>query len=519
MIGTVISGCAIGGLVYISKIFSNSNSVTINDSIPKETWEDIWCHNNVFIEIDKENISIPSLISTERIKNGIRYLFQIPLGITSKDLLCCNTQIKELSNALDVNISHHNKDVVCIDVMTKSDIEIFEGSIDNEKWNNLWTELDLNSKTNSFGYKCPTLISETSITGGTSYIFQMPVGKSSHHVIKYSGTIREFLESKQIEILPIDKNRVEIKSYHEDLPKLVPFELIPRSSKDSFEIPTGKFIDGYAILDFRKVANVLDVGMQGSGKSVATKSALTYCGCMYSPEELNIYISDLKKTELNRFKDMKHVVKYTDTPKGTKAMIKELISVMNERYTLFTKLRVSDIYEYNEKHPQSKMPYIFVAIDEISRYTQYVTKETMLNLYGNNRYSETKMDDGNQLLSELLFLARAAGISVWCSVQRPTKENLNTDVKSSLGNILAFKTADANNSKIVCGNEEKLQYLKGRGNGFFISEGIDKEFQGFYIDNDEIDKILKEKNLLKDKNEYVSPNLLIEEDDCDISDL
>ena len=497
MIGTIISGCAIGGLIYsckeLGKLFIKDESVTNSETLAKEIWEDIWCRNGIFIQIDEESILTPSLVSVEEINNGLRYVFKIPLGITSEDLQVCKLQVKELSNAMDIDISHYKGDIVHIDVITKSDIEVFEGSIDNNKWNKLWIELDLTSKISSFGYTYPTLISESNIIGGTSYIFQMPVGKSSHHVLKHDVTIKEFLEAKQIEILPINKNRVEIKSFDEELPELVPFELYPRSSKDSFEVPIGKFIDGYAVLDFKKVANVLDAGMQGSGKSVATKSALTYLGCMYSPDELNIYISDLKMTELNRFKNMKHVVKYTDTKKGTGDMIKELRNIMNERYAKFKKLKVSDIYEYNKKYPESKMPYIFLAIDEISRYTQSISSKPY------NRFSEG--EDENQILSELLFLARASGISVWCSVQRPTKENLNPDVKSSLGNILAFKTADANNSRIICDNEEKLQYLRGRGNGYLITEGIDKEFQGFYIENDEIERILTDRDLLKEEDD------------------
>ena len=495
MIGAVLSGCAIGGIVYSFKelgklFFSNNETVINNEIIPKEIWEDIWCRNDVFVEVDKNNILTPLLLSVEELTNGFKYIFKMPLGITSKDLNICKMQVKELSNAIDVEISHYEGDISHIDIITKSDIEVFEGSIDNEKWNKLWIELELTSKISSCGCKYPTLISESDIVGGTSYIFQMPVGKSSHHVLKHDITIKEFLEAKQIEILPISKNRVEIKSYYKELPTLIPLEFLPRSSSDSFEIPIGKFIDGYAVLDFKKVANVLDAGMQGSGKSVATKSALIYLGCMYSPDELNIYISDLKMTELNRFENMKHVKKYTDTVRGTGLMIKELRDIMNKRYSIFKKLKVSDIYEYNKKYPESKMPYIFVAIDEISKYTKSISAKPY-----NKYYDE---EDENQILAELLFLARASGISVWCAVQRPTKENLSSDVKSSLGNILAFKTADANNSKIVCDKEEKLQYLRGKGNGYLITEGVDKEFQGFYIANKDIEKILVERNLLKD---------------------
>lgn len=498
MITAVLSGCAIGGIMYsfkeLSRMFFNNKSIDNNNIISKEIWEDIWCRNDVFIEVDKDNILTPLLLSVEEITNGLKYIFKMPLGITSKDLQVCKMQVKELSNAIDVQISHQEGDIAYIDVATRSDIEVFEGTIDNERWNKLWIELELTSKISSSGYKYPALISESDIVGGVSYVFQMPVGKSSHHVLKHDITIKEFLEAKQIEILPISKNRVEIKAFYKELPEIVPFKFLPRSSEDSFEIPIGKFIDGYAVLDFKKVANVLDSGMQGSGKSIATKWALTYLGCMYTPDELQIYISDLKITELNRFENMKHVVKYVDTVKDTDIMIRELKEIMQNRYKIFKSHKVSDIYEYNKKFPESKMPYIFVAIEEISSYTVSTSLKS--------RYKYSNEEDQNEVLSELLFKSRASGISVWCTVQRPTKENLNQDVKSSLGNILGFKTVDGNNSIIVCGKDEKLEKLRGKGNGYFITEGIDKEFQGFYIENDEIDKILKDRDLLKEESEY-----------------
>lgn len=500
MLGTVIAGCAIGGLAYSCKEFYKtffSNKLNEGELIiSKETWENIWSYNKVLVEVDKNDIQMPTLVNVEPIKNGNRYIFNVPLGITTKDMERCKIQIKEFSNANEIEILYCRSGVVHINIYHYEEIELFNGSIENDKWNELWKELELVTGNQYDGYKYPQLISENKIAGGTSYVFQMPIGRSSSHILKHDTTVKEFLEAREIEIVSLNKNKVEIKAIYDELPDFIPFELFPRTSDDSFEIPIGKFIDGYAVLDFKKVANVLDAGMQGSGKSIATKWALTYLGCMYSPKELEIYISDLKRTELNRFKNMKHVKWYVDTPSGTDIMIKNLIKIMDERYKKFAEAKVSDVYEYNEKYPENKMPYIFVAIEEMSRFTS--------NAYVKSYYASKNLNtDQNYNLSELLFNARASGLSLWCTVQRPTKENLNPDVKSSLGNILAFKTMNALNSKIICDDDDKLKYLRGKGHGYLITDGMQKEFQSFYITNDEIEQLLEDKDLLKEENENI----------------
>ena len=492
MLGAIIAGCAVGGLTWSCKEILNmflKNKDNENEdelAISNDIWEDIWCSNNVYVQVDEENILTPVLSEIEKINNGFKYIFKMPFGITTKDMNKCKTQIKELSNAIDVDVYHHKNDIAHIDIMTKEEFNTIEGSINNAKWNKLWDELEVVTGNYNDGYKYPSLIDEKEIIGGTSYTFQMPIGKSSVHIIKQEITVKEFLQARMIEIEPLDGNRIEIRAIFEELSELIPLKFLSRSYKDSFEIPIGKFIDGYAVLNFEKVANVLDAGMQGSGKSIATKSALTY-----APDELEIYISDLKVVELNRFKRMKHVVKYVDTIQETGAMIKELKEIMQNRYKIFDKYEVSDIYEFNRKYPELKMPYILVVIEEIAEYTMSLPPKDYKVGYGVHE---------SDMLSDLMFKARASGMCIWCTVQRPTKDSLSQNAKSSFGNVLGFKTATIEDSKIICG-EEKLKYLRGRGHGYFITEGINKEFQGFYIDNDEIKEILTKKGLLRDKKE------------------
>lgn len=495
MVGTILTGCLLGTLAKASKeiynIISDSQSKNKRKLVSKDTWEKLWRLNNIYIEHDDDTITLPKLIDVETSENIEIYVFCLPLGITTQDVETCKTQIQELCNTDEITIKYGKNHIFSIEVMHVKEIKAFNGSIDNRRWDKLWRELNMFVGNNSDKYKYPILTLEKNITGGKSYTFKLPIGKSTSHIKKEHTTIMEFLEARSIEVISLKENTVEIKAIYNELPRLVPFELIPRSCKDSFEVIIGICIDGFAKLDFGSVANVLNAGMQGAGKSIATKVALTYMACMYEIDEVEIYISDLKKTELGIFKRLKHVKRYVNNVIDTDDMIKDLTKIMNERYDLFAKLGISDIQEYNKKYPESKLPYVFVVLEEMTRFTT-----ADLSPGG---YKSKNTPDQNTRLSELLFLARASGMSIWCTVQRPTKDNLSACAKSSMGNTIGFKTKDKLNSLIICDDEEgKLKDLRGKGHGYLITEECDKEFQGFYITNNEITKLLTERNLLKE---------------------
>ena len=498
----LLGGMALGGLGVLGKnlLFSKDKVEESQiDKISSDEWEKLWFYNKVCITVDKDDIRTPFLLGVCKLgDNGARYLFRVPYGVTSDSMKRVSSEIKEKFNVDDVAIKPYKDDMVAVELRNVEPENIFKGSIPNEKWEELWKELKIYTGESSVGYKFPTLISENKVAGGIVYEFQLPIGKSSFHVDKQDITVSEFLEARYVEITPTTKNRIEIKAIYDELPTIIPFELVPRTSKDSFEVFIGKFMDDYSRLDFRAMANVLDAGMQGSGKSVVTKACLTYIGCMYDPSEIEVYIADLKRTELGRFRNMKQVKKYVETPEQTNEMVKELLDIMDERYKLFAQRGVSDAYEFNKKYPNEKMPYIFVVIEEMSRYT---SNTSLKNLCKSN-----KEDDQNEKLAELLFNGRASALTVWVTVQRPTKDNLSPDVKSSMGNILAFKTMNSLNSRIICDSDDKLKYLRGKGHGYLISEEGEREMQTFWISNDDIERLLKQHNAFRDTNDVLQLN-------------
>ena len=75
------------------------------NEIKESMWEDIWKYNDVKVKYEDE-VKVPTLLGTYYFKNGIKYLFRYPIGISSEKMEKCKTQIKELSNSDDVEFAH-----------------------------------------------------------------------------------------------------------------------------------------------------------------------------------------------------------------------------------------------------------------------------------------------------------------------------------------------------------------------------------------------------------------------------
>jgi DNA phosphorothioation-dependent restriction protein DptH len=71
-------------------------------------------------------------------------------------------------------------------------------------------------------------------------------------------------------------------------------------------------------------------------------------------------------------------------------------------------------------------------------------------------------------LQRLAQKARACGIHVIVSTQKPSADVLSTTVRSNLGAQLAFRVKDAVNSRIILG-EAGAETLGGKGDALFKS--------------------------------------------------
>ena len=303
----------------------------------------------------------------------------------------------------------------------------------------------------------------------TIYSFIRPIGFSTHILENNDIAIKEYFNTNNVKF-ESNGDFINIIVSTTELARFIPFNIPKVKNKDEVIVSLGRDIRGKdVVLNLSKCPNVMISGCTGSGKSVNTNVIATQLYCNYPNVE--IYLVDMKCVELGVYVDLPQTKKYTNKLEGAKEIIKELLDECDRRNKLLNKMKVKKLSDYNKKvNPNEKLNPIVLIIDEAVR------------LMGDK--------DLNKDIAELGFICRSCEISILLNIQRPTSKLLNPDIKASLTNIIGFRTINRKNSEIIC-DSTVLATLRGKGHGVLFNEDNDGvEFQGYYLDENDIEKYL-----------------------------
>ena len=259
------------------------------------------------------------------------------------------------------------------------------------------------------------------------------------------------------------------------------FEALPDVKKHPLAVGFGKNISGEVIAaDFDEFPHLLVAGTTGSGKSIYIHSIIATLIMRVSPDDLKIVLVDPKKVEMTKYRDMPHLLCpiITEASKA-KVMLSKLVDEMNNRYELFAIAdSCSNIKQYNEwvkDHPDHDlMPYIIVVLDE---YADLV--DTCKEI--------------SQPVVSIAQKARAAGIHMLISTQRPSTNVITGVIKGNLPTHVALMTSSYTDSMTILG-EGGAEKLLGKGDMLVQSPLVSRvgltRLQGCYIQNREIGRVV-----------------------------
>jgi DNA segregation ATPase FtsK/SpoIIIE, S-DNA-T family len=219
--------------------------------------------------------------------------------------------------------------------------------------------------------------------------------------------------------------------------------------------------------DAKTEPNALISGEPGSGKSTQLRSILSTLIQYKSPEELHLYLGDLKMSEFHLFKGVKHVKSVCIFPEELERMLTSVYKEMINRSKLLNTMGVTHIDNLPE---DKRLPYILVAIDEIVMVMD--NKEI------------------KSMLVQIDSLGRALGIYNILSLQRPSHDILDTKVRSLLTVRMGFRTTDLSNSRIIGtpGSEKISRETPGR---FLLKRDTLSEIQAPYLSEKDAEEILE----------------------------
>lgn len=285
----------------------------------------------------------------------------------------------------------------------------------------------------------------------------------------------------------------ELQELFPTLPTMIKYELPKRTQKEGIFIPLGETFKNKTIaLDLKENPHSYIVGTTGSGKSCMTKAILTSLVTTYKPSELELYLADPKRVELNLFRNTKHCKKFVYEIQDITELIADLLAETNKRYDLFMQYEVTNIFEYNKLKGVTKLKYQVLYIEEIVMLLMDSKKQAM------------------KLLKQLIAVSRASGLYIFLTTQRPDYTVLDTIVKANINNRIVLKCEDVKNS-VVALDSAGAENLRGNGHGI-IKRGCNlEEFQGYFITDTEVKKLIKPYIKSKSENKPINNKLLNED--------
>jgi S-DNA-T family DNA segregation ATPase FtsK/SpoIIIE len=258
--------------------------------------------------------------------------------------------------------------------------------------------------------------------------------------------------------------------------------------KNCLTIPLGRNVAGEAIYDnLARMPHLLIAGATGTGKSVAIHNILISFLYQNSPRTLKLILIDPKRVELTAYNGIPHLLTpvIVDAQKAINSL-KWAISEMERRYELLSNIGARDILSYNEKVSKLTkkqkenngdnhkiLPFIVIIIDELADIMMSYGRET------------------EAAVVRLAQMARAVGIHLILSTQRPSVEVITGLIKANITFRIAFQVASQIDSRTII-DMAGAEKLLGSGDMLYQTgdSSKPKRIQGALILEREIKKIV-----------------------------
>jgi S-DNA-T family DNA segregation ATPase FtsK/SpoIIIE len=242
------------------------------------------------------------------------------------------------------------------------------------------------------------------------------------------------------------------------------------------------------IIDLTKMPHLLVAGATGQGKSVGINAIITSILYKKHPAEIKFVLIDPKRVELPLYTKIErhYLAKLPDEEDAiitdTQKVINTLNSLcieMDNRLELLKAAQARNIKEYNEKFVSRRLnpekghrylPYIVLIIDE---------------------FADLIMTAGREIegpIGRLAQLARAIGIHLIISTQRPSANIITGFIKANFPTRIAFRVFSSIDSRTIL-DTTGADRLVGRGDMLVSSGSEPVRVQCAFIDTPEIEEL------------------------------
>ena len=231
----------------------------------------------------------------------------------------------------------------------------------------------------------------------------------------------------------------------------------------------GEGYSGRIIVDLDTIPHILIGGSTGSGKSVLLKSLIYQCAA----KKMDVYVADFKGgIDYNgKWKELVNVVTDVD---DLQKILKQMVSIIEERKKLFYEKNVTGISEYRIVS-RDKCKRIVFACDEVAE---------LLDKTGLSKEQKEKISYIESMMSTIARQGRAFGVNMILATQRPDANILSGQIKNNIDYRVCGRADDVL-SKIVLDNTDASERIPKWEQGLFLNhEG--ELFRGYMFEESDI---------------------------------
>jgi S-DNA-T family DNA segregation ATPase FtsK/SpoIIIE len=245
------------------------------------------------------------------------------------------------------------------------------------------------------------------------------------------------------------------------------------------KLALGQDVSGQPVVaDLTAMPHLLIAGTTGSGKSVCVNGIVTTMLMTCSPDHLKMIMVDPKRVELTNYNGIPHLMAPVVTElERIVGVLKWVQREMDDRYRKFAMAGARNITDYNGRIEKGKLdgerlPYIIVIVDELADLMMLAPDET------------------ERVITRLAQMARATGIHIIISTQRPSVDVVTGLIKANFPARIAFAVATGVDSRVIL-DMPGAEKLLGRGDMLFQAPEtpLPIRMQGVYVSDEEIQRV------------------------------
>lgn len=346
----------------------------------------------------------------------------------------------------------------------------------------------------------------------TLYELEPAPGTRTARVIGLSDDIARSMAVSSVRMAVVSgHNTIGIELPNENRQTVWLRELLENSeftaSKNILNVALGKDIGGQPVYaDLSKMPHLLVAGTTGSGKSVGVNTMILSLLFKMTPEQCKFIMIDPKQLEFSMYNGIPHLLTpvITDPAKAVVGL-KWAVQEMENRYRSMALLNVRNIAGYNKKVAElnksgkeikktiqtgfdketglpiykeqkldtSPMPYIVIVVDEMADLMLVAGKEV------------------EAAIQRLAQMARAAGIHLIMSTQRPSVDVITGVIKANFPSRISFHVTNKFDSTTILG-EKGAEQLLGMGDMLFMASGSrPTRVHGCFVADEEVEGVVE----------------------------